>query len=404
VLWSIYGSIPQWISGPGVFVKPRQITECQSLAGGRIAEISVQVNQRVEKGSAIAILDQTEVLHSLQETRTTLTQFRLQDDLKTSLEEQARSLLNQQAELERKSIIGQIAAMRRSRAELERLIPPLEQRAKSLQLLVKDGLVSRMGSEILDIQKTTADTTSRIAEMDQRMQEFDTREKEMEQRQQKLRQEHNEASTLRKNGIRQLETAIAASEVALAQNGQILSDYAGRVVEVIARRGQVISPGARIVTLELDGDSQPLKCLLYLPLGAGRRVKPKDCALVTPDMVERERYGGVFGQVEAVSRYPVSFEAVLNGVGSSEVARALTAAGPVIEIEVALQPGPESSKSCFPARAWQNTAVGAWTWSAGTGPDLSVAAGTTVQARVTVGREAPASYLLPSLRSWSGIN
>ena len=173
---------------------------------------------------------------------------------------------------------------------------------------------------------------------------------------------------------------------------------------MISRPGKVVTPGARLMSLEQSGDEERLKCLLYLPLGAGRRVKPKDCALVTPDMVERERYGGVFGRVVSVSPYPVSFEAVLTGVGSSEVARSLTAAGPVIEVELALEPDPDSSDGCFPKGAWRNAASGAWTWSTGAGPDLSVAAGTTVEARVTVGREAPASYLLPSLRSWSGIN
>lgn len=197
---------------------------------------------------------------------------------------------------------------------------------------------------------------------------------------------------------------MAAVEVALAQNGQILSEYAGRVVEVIARPGQVVSPGARLISLEQGGDAERLKCLLYLPLGAGRRVKPKDCALITPDMVERQRYGGVFGQVESVSRYPISYEAVLTGVGSSEVARALTAEGPVIEVEVALQPEQDAVGGCFPERARRDASSSAWMWSTGEGPDLSVVPGTTVEARVTVGREAPASYLLPSLRSWSGVD
>jgi HlyD family secretion protein len=110
---------------------------------------------------------------------------------------------------------------------------------------------------------------------------------------------------------------------------------------------------------------------------------------VTPDTVKRERFGGIIGVVSAVSAFPVTKEAATLSLGTPEVAERLLGNEPQIEVVASLEK--------------DNSTTSGFRWSSSKGPALQITTGTTTTARVLVEERTPVSYILPFLRSVSGI-
>ena len=112
---------------------------------------------------------------------------------------------------------------------------------------------------------------------------------------------------------------------------------------------------------------------------------------VTPDTVERERFGSIRGVVRTVSSFPVSVEEATSVVGNRFLAQTLIEGGYLSEVASDLQRSPER-----PDR---------YDWTSSRGPDeVEVSAGTTTTARVAVERERPIAFVLPLLKSAAGID
>jgi HlyD family secretion protein len=110
---------------------------------------------------------------------------------------------------------------------------------------------------------------------------------------------------------------------------------------------------------------------------------------VTPDTVQRERYGGILGTVSSVSPVAVTKEGAASTLGNAEVVQNLMPEGGYIEVRAKLEPD-------------LSTASG-YRWSSSRGPDVKVSAGLTHSTRVTIEGRAPVTYLLPVLRELSGV-
>jgi HlyD family secretion protein len=110
---------------------------------------------------------------------------------------------------------------------------------------------------------------------------------------------------------------------------------------------------------------------------------------VVPDTVKRERYGGIIGTVRAASQMPVSRGAVAAAFGNADLADRLLTDPPCIEITVEFDRDPASFSGLR--------------WTTSHGPEMKISPGTTTVGRVTLERRAPITYVLPYLRSASGI-
>ncbi|MEH1814972.1 MAG: hypothetical protein V7K26_08295 [Nostoc sp.] len=84
-----------------------------------------------------------------------------------------------------------------------------------------------------------------------------------------------------------------------------------------------------------------------------------------------------------------SKEGALSVVGSSEFVEGLMSQGPQILITARLQP--------------DTSTVSRYKWSSSKGPEMKVTSGITTSVQVTVEERAPITFVLPILRSWSGV-
>ena len=189
--------------------------------------------------------------------------------------------------------------------------------------------------------------------------------------------------------MRELQSNIALYALQLEQNSQILSPYAGRIVELAANPGQLVQRGARLGSLDREDATTNIVGLLYFPVKDGKKIRGGMPIQIVPDTVERERFGSILGTVTAVSAFPVTKEGIASLVGNEEVVKRLIAQGPQIEVLALLEDDP--------------TTPSGYKWSSSRGPAIVISSGTTASGHVTVERRAPITYIVPSLREIGGF-
>jgi HlyD family secretion protein len=249
-------------------------------------------------------------------------------------------------------------------------------------------LLPKLSDEGLQAEQAYRENQNTMAELQTRLTQLEGELKQLDSQAKQLALEKIEASTSRTNDIQALRSQLALLEVQLAENSQIISQYTGRILEITAHVGQVVETGHRLGSIEVEDTGSRLISLAYFPIQAGKRIRAGMTIYVTPDTVERERFGSMLGTVTSVSPFPVTKAGAASLVGNAEVADALIAQDPAIEVTADLVQDASTPSG--------------YRWSS-QGPALQITSGTTAVGRVVIEQRAPITYLLPLLRELSGI-
>lgn len=243
----------------------------------------------------------------------------------------------------------------------------------------------------LDVQQTEAkqkylENVNKINEIKSQLKELNTQQKTSEQ-------QNLESTNTRKNQILLVEQEIKKLDQQIKTNSTIKSQFTGCILELTVTDGQVVNPGTRIGSIQVQELNQPLLALTYFPVKDGKQIKPGMSIQITPSTVKRERFGGIVGRVVSVSPFPVTKQGAASTIGNPELVESLMYQSKEPQIEVWSQLKENS------------TNFSGYEWSSSKGPpDLAISAGTTTIVQVTVEQRAPIQLVLPFLREWSGIN
>jgi len=387
--WSVMGRLPTAVTGRGILIRPGRLVDFQAIASGRLEAFDISPGAVVRKGDVIGRIDQSEIRRRLEDDRALFRELQLQDRAKASLQQEQTTLQGQQTELQRKFIVLQQTSLSKTLRDAEAFVPTLKRRLDSLNELRKEGLLAGVSAELVQAEQAYLENDAKIADLRARLQELEGQSKQLDTQLAGQNREILETSTTRKNQIQDVLSRIALSEVALGKNTNIVSEYSGRVAEVVARLGKVVAVGERIATIEVDAPADTLVSVGYFSIGDGKKIKPGMSVQVTPDTVERQRYGGIVGKVTTVSNLPVTREAVMLALGNASVVEGLLTGGPYIEVTAHLEKDPSGPSE--------------YKWSSSAGPSAQMSAGLTGIVRATVDERAPITYILPFLRSVSGI-
>lgn len=389
LLWGIFGHLPTTVMGQGVLIHPRQVVDVQAPAAGRLATLAVRVGDVIHSGDVLGTIEQTEMRRELQEARAREQELLTQDRAKSTLQAQQTTLQAQQTALEVQTITLQRHDVRKRLGDAQARVPVLQQRLENRQRLEALGLVARLSDERLQAEQRYLENQDKIAALQTELTQLDSKVKQLESQTKRQTLDELEASTTRKNHLQELQSRIALLEVQLAREGQIISQYNGRILELTVNMGQVMQTGHRLGSMAVEESPSRLIGVSYFPIKAGKKIQLGMTIHVAPDTVPRERFGSLLGTVTAVSAFPVTREGIASVVGNAEVVAALVAQGPVIEVEAALTQDPAMASG--------------YTWSSSAGPVVQITPGTTTTGRVVLEHRAPITYLLPILREISGL-
>ncbi len=431
-IWSIYGRIPITIEGQGVLIYPNNVVPLQSKSSGQLMALNIKVGDIIKKGQVLATIDQVELRKQLQQQQTKLTQLESQDQAVGSLqgqrlEQEQRSQQQQSHYLQQRiqelqamtpllktkgntSIGQQRQGLQQRLQQTQGLAPLFRQRMETRkQLFKKEGALSgdealKGEQEYLQNQEKIADIQGQLKELDvkETQQEKDYREnlstisdlqsqlKALDSKQASVAQQDLENATTRKKEIQEVKREIAKLELQLGNNSQIITQYSGRILEITLTPGQVVNAGTRLATIEAENPQSKLVGVTYFPVSEGKKIQPGMKIHITPQTVKRERFGGMVGTVTSISRFPITKEAATSEVGNLEIVESL----------VSKQQGLIQVLSDLDLDA--NTPSG-YKWSSSQGPHLKISSGTTTVVRIKVEERAPITFVLPILRSVSGI-
>jgi HlyD family secretion protein len=427
-LWSVFGRIPMTVEGVGLLVYPRHVVSLQLPSPGQVVELNIKVGDFVRKGQVLGKINQPALQQNLDQDRIRLTEAQQRNGKLLPLRERRTALEKQANEKERRQIEQRIEFVERSaesqraknetyftkkresleelqRVKLE-LDENLRQRYEGYQELRKEGLVSN--DSLLSVRQDYMNNQAQLRDFEVQMRDMELQQVRAEQSYQEqldlaanlrtqltqldaksreIDQQHLETTSDNDLRIQEIEREIARYEEDLKTKSQIVSEYSGRILEVIASVGQIVNAGQRLGAIEADPNSQ-LLAVAYFQVSDGKKIEPGMEVRITPATIERERYGGIVGKIVSVSPFPVTTDAITNVVGNAEVAQSLSAGGSKIEVFAELGADPSSPTG--------------YRWTSGRGPDIKVTAGTTGVVRATVEDRRPIALVIPILRRWSG--
>ena len=371
VLWGLFGSIPNKISGQGLLIRGGAVLDVEAGTSGRITTIDVKPGDLVRPGQTVAIIAQSGLDLKIQNTRALLEELKAQAAKYSSADQKnAESALAalQQERASRESAIkdnnAQVAALGNKVASEEEL---------ARKGLVTQNSVMNARNSLYAAQQTLNQNRIRLTQITT---EEGTLRRSLDQ-QSGSRQREIDATTRQ---LRELEGQLDASTA-------VISPYAGRVLERVVDRGNLVNQGSRVVTLEtLD---TPLKTVIFVPARDGKKVQPGMAVDVSPSTVRREEFGFMIGRVESVSSFPATPEGMRRVLRNNSLIEELVKAGAPLEVVAELVPDPST--------------VSQFKWSSPKGPPTGVFGGTLCTASITVSQRRPIAYVIPLVKDTLGL-
>ncbi len=389
VVWSVIGTVPTVVNGRGIILRPRQTMQVQTTVAGKILELKVRSGDHVKAGTVIASLDQSDIQKRIDENRRAVLTLEEQDRQKNAADQTETSLQNRQDVSERAGLETERTALRKNLTNAESLRPLLQAHVDSNRKLIQENLLGAATKDVADGESALRDNEAKMSDYTTRLAQIDGQLQQIETRKATLARQILEGSAARRNEIDQLRRTIETDEFQIRQSGDIRSEYSGRVSELLASAGQVLPAGGGLFVLDVDDTDVGLLSISYFPVRDGKRIHAGMSIQVTPDTVERERFGGILGTVTSVSQAPVTKAGATTTIGNPEVVENLMPDGGYIEVRAQLEPDPATASG--------------YRWSSSRGPAMAITTGLTHSTRVTIEGRAPITYLLPIFREQTGV-
>jgi HlyD family secretion protein len=369
--WGVFGSIPTTSQGDGILLRQGGISDLVSNAAGQVQEVLVGVGDVIEKGQPVARIQQDVLLRQIADDRSK------QGVLRSQYTEAVR-IANQQKQLRARDLAQQRANLERSIESLEKDVALLRERLEAQQTLLNDGLITK--ETFLTTQQSLNAKRDQLAQARLDLNGLDLKRIEADQ-------QLDQQLEARQTAIHDLELEIGELNAKLGENVNILSPYSGRVLEVLANRGDVVNPGTAILSVEVL--SENLQAVLFVPASTGKKVQPGMIVRLSPSTVKREEYGSLLGKVTWVAEFPSTSRGMIRLLGNEALVTKLMEQGPPIQVNVALARDPATPTG--------------YRWSSSRGPNLKISSGTLASGDIVVQEDRPIRLIIPKVREATGL-
>jgi HlyD family secretion protein len=369
--WGVFGSIPTEATGEGILLRRGGVSNVVAAENGQVEEILVAVGDVIEKGQVVARIRQEELLRQIQDSRDKLADVRgeYQDLLRYA---------GEQERLRERDLAQQRANLQQTIRSYEREVQIAEERIAVERDLLKDGLITKQTLLATEARLNTAQ--DQLADARLELNGLELRRLESEQ-------QVDQQIEVRQAAIRDLEIELRQRQARLGETARVVSNRAGRILELLVDRGDVVSPGTPLLNLEVI--SEELEAVLFVPATAGKRVQPGMEVRLSPSTVKREEYGSLIGRVTWAAEFPSTQRGMLRLLGNEALVQRLMEAGPPIQVNVALEKD-------------ARTPTG-YRWSSSIGPSVQISSGTLATGDVVVREERPINLVIPAVRERLGI-
>ena len=365
-LWGFYGRIPTKAVGTGMITRSTGVCQVTPSASGLLAKLAVAAGDSVYQGEVVAELALPSLLEQISQAKLELEQLQSK---RKEVDRFGQEGLRQRAEnraLRRKSL-------ELSRADNQERLKWAEQNLKAQEELFRQGIVA--APVVFDARLKLQSVQDSFETLAQQLQQLAVEAAEEERRHQS-----DLFDIDRQIASKQMQLVTQRQE--LERQSHVTSPCSGRVIEIIALVGDVVSGQQPILLVEQQAEKgNDLTAVLFVPPEDGKKVRPGLSALVNPSTVRAADYGGIQGLVTGVSDHPISSRSVSRLLANPDLGRALAASGSQFQITVSLV-------------ADAGTFSG-FRWASGTGPQVAIGSGTPCQGEIILDEVPPLSYVMP---------
>jgi HlyD family secretion protein len=368
--WSYFGTVARTVSGSGILIaQGGQLVEAQSTGGGRITDLAVRPGMAVEAGSVIATVVAADREQRLAGARS------LADARRANLQ---RVQNNSQTVSQQRSAAEQAqrnALQDRVRVARDRI------RTTAEQFEIQQGLFRRGLATLGRVNEARDAMNSARADEAQALTALaDIQAKAAEE----ARVDADRISQSREE-LAAAERALAETEVETATAARIIAPVPGRVVEIKANLGSVVSAGQPVVSIETGRTG--LELLAFVPSRTAREVRPGMTVRIAPVGTRKEDQGELLGSVTDISAFPVSAVGLRALLQNETLADSLSRQGSphVVRITLKERPG------------------GGYQWTSAHGDEVALSSGALAGLEVVVSLHRPINLVVPAVRRFLGF-
>jgi HlyD family secretion protein len=368
ILWGVFGRLPTTVHGDGILIRGGRLFKVSAVGSGQLLDLSAKVGDQLKKGEIVGHLLQPQLQDQVRSARTQL--------------EELRKQYQEQSEFESKDALREIELLALKQANLEQMIAAyneqvswLKEKIAGQRKLVDQGLITK---------QTLVATEQAYYTTQQQIDKARSDLKEMANRNSQLKNEKQQTLLASQLKINDSQRHLGELENQLEVSSKIVSLYGGRVLETLAKAGDLISTGNPLLTLELSDTD--LEAVIYVSAGEGKKVRPGMRVEVIPATYEKAEYGYMLATVKVVSDFPATHQSMMNVLENDALVQKLAKAGPPTTLYATLTQA-------------TNTASG-FRWSSSEGPPHPIAAGTICSADVVVLEQRPISLVIPALKAF----
>ncbi|OJJ21559.1 NHLP bacteriocin system secretion protein [marine bacterium AO1-C] len=367
LLWSFLGELPKTVRGKGILIQSGGIADITAIGSGIVEQVLVSEGESIEKNDTIATVAQPELrlqienaeekLAYLKDKRDRIVQYIIVSPIK-------RTLLKEKYALEDNGL-----------NRLRHILKQKEANYKNLELLlqkrrVRRATVSKAHRQYLVI-KARVDSLEKILDG-------------YNQRLLKMRGSKDDELETLEGEINDLRGNIGEINVKFNLLRYVTSSYGGKVIELMAKKGQLIEQGSPVISIEVEDNQQKgLEAVIYIPPEDGKKITKDMEVKIAPTTVKIEETGYIKGKVVQVSEYPSTKNGMARILGSRELVQAFAGEEPPIAVFVSLEKAPNSYSG--------------YSWTTRRSPQIKINAGTICAANIIIKKEKPIGLLIPGL-------
>ncbi len=393
LFWAFLGRIPETVPGKGLLIGPGNILRVFSEADGTVKSVNVKNGDRVKPGDTLVKLQIPDLELNVSNSQNLIKKL---DNTYMTLNKGSDQLLN----IQKEDVSEQIEVINRQISIRQNQANNYKKFLENSQNLREEGGISEQ--DVLSAERNYSSQLESIESLQIEKLKLLENKKQLNLQNQEQRLSRN-LDFIEKRSQATLEL------IRLKRVGDIQATAKGTVFGLSLLPGDLIQTNQLIATLVFDAQKglmmednnsserqkgltsayAPNTAVIFFRNADSHLLKSGDELSLTPEGFSQEEFGGIRGELVSISTLPSSRENLIATTGSSVQAEQLIQQGLIYSGVARLDINP-------------NTQSG-YDWTGGNGPKTPITFGSSLNVNATLRYRAPASYIFPFLREWTGL-
>ncbi|MFN8058386.1 MAG: NHLP bacteriocin system secretion protein [Vicinamibacterales bacterium] len=364
IVWSIVGTIPTKLDGEGMLIRGGSLREIRSSGDGVLEQFKLDMGQVVNPGLELGTIRRVDI-----QEKAVLNQENC-----NRLRAEAGAVAAEQGGVQ----IGLRAQIASANDELDRAKSQLAKAEEEVRFR-NDQLTKGLGTrnQVLAAEKDVEGIRVRMASIQGQGRQYQAQIASTEQ-------------MIRGAQMRAAQAcgeAVAGKVTGEAQS-KVLSEVAGKVIELRARKGDTVRTGQVIAIVEPEDAT--MEAIVYFDARTAKQIRIAHEAQVSPTDVKREEFGFIKAEVANVGEGPVSLDKMKQDLANDVLAQELLGKSAKIEVRTKL--------------ITDTSTPSGLSWSSSVGPPFQISGNTRINVSVVVDRKPPYTYVLPLVKKTLGAS